>query len=119
MGIPNALISGSFVVQLFERVVWKDADLDIFVEGEFGASAMELYLCSKEGYGFIHEGTNERYVNMEDSLKVSIANSNAIPFARSTLTTSCRSEHYQCRGQIRPRRRYRSCRRTSSHSSIS
>lgn len=42
MGIHNTLISGSFVVPIFERLVWKDADLDVFFEGEFGASAMEL-----------------------------------------------------------------------------
>jgi len=106
MGIHNALISGSFVVQFFDRVVWKEADLDVFVEGDFGASAMELYLCSKEGYRFIHEGTNEQYVNMKDVLRVSIADRTIVLFARSSLTMSCRSERSQCRGHTRPRLKY-------------
>lgn len=72
MGIHNALISGSFAVQFFERVVWKDSDMDIFVEGGLEASAMECYLFN-DGYDFVQEVTNEEYLKMSDVLKVPIA----------------------------------------------
>lgn len=92
MGIHNALISGSFVVQFFELVLWKDADLGVFVGGNAGASAMELYLCSKEGYRFIHERTNEEYVSMKDAMKVPNADTTNVLSVMPPLTMSCRSE---------------------------
>ena len=55
MAKSNALISGSFVFQFFERTSWKPSDLDIFVEhdkhGE-PANTFQRYLLDKEGYGF-------------------------------------------------------------------
>ena len=55
MAKSDALISGSFVFQLFERTSWKTSDLDIFVEhGEHGecANTFQRYLLDKEGYEF-------------------------------------------------------------------
>ena len=55
MGKSGALISGSFAIQFFERVLWKESDLDIFVEHGPKASNFERYLCENEGYHLTHE----------------------------------------------------------------
>ena len=55
MAKTDALISGSFAFQFFERTSWKPSDLDIFVEhGEHGecANTFQRYLLDKEGYEF-------------------------------------------------------------------
>lgn len=50
LGRCNALISGSFALQYFERVVWNDSDLDIFVQDGRGTGELGLYLAETEGY---------------------------------------------------------------------
>lgn len=52
MAIRNALVSGSLAVQFFERVVWKESDLDIFIQEGKDAKAFGKYLTEKEGYKF-------------------------------------------------------------------
>lgn len=52
MGKHNALVSGSVAVQFFERVFWKDSDLDIYIERGPNAHAFGEYLTKKEGYEF-------------------------------------------------------------------
>ena len=47
----NALIAGSFALQYFERVTWKDTGIDIFVE-EDDAVGFCQYLTEAEGYRF-------------------------------------------------------------------
>ncbi|KAF4630958.1 hypothetical protein G7Y89_g7175 [Cudoniella acicularis] len=49
----NALISGSFALQFFERVVWDDSDLDIYVhDDDASINAMGQYLIQAENYKF-------------------------------------------------------------------
>ena len=44
----NALISGSFALQFFDRVRWSGSDLDISIREK--ADEFEHYLCHVEGY---------------------------------------------------------------------
>ena len=46
----EALISGSFVLQYFEKVLWEESDLDIFIKQGDGADAFAQYLVKEEGY---------------------------------------------------------------------
>ena len=71
MGKHDALVSGSFAVQFFERLTWKKSDLDIFIEQGSGALAFEQYLCEREGYRFSREGGDEAYHAMSALVKVS------------------------------------------------
>lgn len=50
LGKCNALISGSFALQSFERVFWDESDLDIFVQDGRGSGELGLYLAEAEGY---------------------------------------------------------------------
>jgi hypothetical protein len=50
LGRYQALISGSFALQFFERVVWSDSDLDIFAPLEDGYKEIIEYLVKEEGY---------------------------------------------------------------------
>ncbi|EPE36883.1 hypothetical protein GLAREA_09046 [Glarea lozoyensis ATCC 20868] len=50
----DALISGSFAVQFFERKIWEDSELDVYVEGwiddQDSFDALGEYLVVNEGY---------------------------------------------------------------------
>ncbi|KAL8823699.1 MAG: hypothetical protein Q9191_005627 [Dirinaria sp. TL-2023a] len=70
MGRHDALISGSFAVQFFERVTWKESDLDIFVEQRQGAIALENHLCKKEDYDFVREGNVQEYLDVNGILSI-------------------------------------------------
>ena len=48
----DALVSGSFMVQYFDRVTWNEADFVIFVHGYTGFDPMAKYLSSVEGYEY-------------------------------------------------------------------
>ncbi|KAL9580239.1 MAG: hypothetical protein Q9212_004611 [Teloschistes hypoglaucus] len=50
MGKHDVLISGSFAIQFFERVTWKESDLDLYAEAGPSTEALDKYLCEKEGY---------------------------------------------------------------------
>ncbi|RYP32147.1 hypothetical protein DL767_005383 [Monosporascus sp. MG133] len=50
LGRSNALISGSFALQFFERVVWPDSDLDIMIQEGVGLEEMKGFLIDKERY---------------------------------------------------------------------
>lgn len=50
MAFCDALISGSFAIQFFERVSWRESDLDVYIEDGPDAEDFEQYLCQKEGY---------------------------------------------------------------------
>ena len=50
LGRSDALISGSFALQFFERVIWQESDLDIVVEEGTGADKLAEYLIRVEGY---------------------------------------------------------------------
>ena len=83
MAAHNALISGSFAIQFFERVNWNEADLDIFVEQYEDAEEFQQYLCEREGYRFEREQgeDSEVYENMSTLMKV---------WATRGLTKECR-----------------------------
>lgn len=49
----DALISGSFALQFFERRIWQDSDLDIYADGSNdlrGPDSIGDYLVASEGY---------------------------------------------------------------------
>ncbi len=50
LGRYDALVSGSFAVQFFDRVQWTDSDLDIYIKGGVSTDAFGTYLCEAEGY---------------------------------------------------------------------
>ena len=50
LGKHDALISGSFAVQFFERVVFDDADLNIYMREATGSNVIARYLVRIEGY---------------------------------------------------------------------
>ncbi len=50
IGRYDALISGSFAVQFFERVMWHDSDLDLYVEDGPGYEALCKFVVDVEGY---------------------------------------------------------------------
>lgn len=47
LGLNNGLTIGSFHMQIFSRLYWKNANLDILVEGGLPARAIEEYLSSE------------------------------------------------------------------------
>ena len=59
MGKHGALLSGSFTIQFFERVMWQESDLDVFVEKGVDPSNFERYLCEKGGYHFTHQHSGD------------------------------------------------------------
>ncbi|RYP78129.1 hypothetical protein DL770_006919 [Monosporascus sp. CRB-9-2] len=50
LGRSNALISGSFALQFFERVVWPESNLDIMIQEGAGLEEMKGFLIDKERY---------------------------------------------------------------------
>lgn len=59
MGQNNALVSGSVALQFFERVVWKDTEMDVFILKGEGAENFCRYIQEREGY-FLAEGGKEK-----------------------------------------------------------
>ncbi len=59
MGKCDALISGSFAIQFFERVTWPDSDLDFFVEQGEGCESFCKYLMDSEGYHLVRSKMND------------------------------------------------------------
>lgn len=57
MGAHNALIAGSFAVQFFARLHYKEADLDIFLEKGSAVEAFDVHLRKIENYEL--EGTGK------------------------------------------------------------
>ena len=54
LGQHNALISGSFALQFFERVTWEKSDLDIFL-GHGEVESFKQYLVEEEGYRLVSD----------------------------------------------------------------
>ncbi len=50
MALNDALISGSFVLQFLDVVLWKESDIDVFIKDGPNAIAFGRYLLSSEGY---------------------------------------------------------------------
>jgi len=61
MARTNALISGSFALQFFDRVHWPASDLDINIRQE--SDTLESYLCRVEGYT-LQKSTDGNKYNM-------------------------------------------------------
>ena len=61
MAANQALVSGSFAVQFFGRVVFTDSDLDVFIHSGEGAQAFERYLAEDECYKFVRRMEPEEY----------------------------------------------------------
>ena len=60
MARHDVLVSGSFVLQFFERVRW-ESDLDIFIEHGEGANKFGSYLVNEEGYVLTLSTENAEY----------------------------------------------------------
>ncbi|KAI4248161.1 MAG: hypothetical protein LQ352_006006 [Teloschistes flavicans] len=69
MGKHDILISGSFAIQFFERVTWKESDLDLYAEAGSSAEALEKHLREKEGYCVIRDTGGANYWPIEDWLE--------------------------------------------------
>lgn len=54
LGQSNALITGSFPLQFFERVVWPDSTLDIIIQANHSDDMVE-FLTKIEGYRHVAE----------------------------------------------------------------
>ncbi len=59
MAKTNALISGSFALQFFDRVCWPASDLDINIRQ--GSDTLESYLCRVEGYTLQRSTDGDKY----------------------------------------------------------
>ena len=71
LGHADALISGSFALQFFERVVWPNSGLDIMVRDGRDLKTLGKYLVESEGYTMNHEaGGWEEYIK-SDIMRVS------------------------------------------------
>jgi hypothetical protein len=60
LAVYDALISGSFALQFFERRIWEDSDLDIYVENWIAlnnSDALGECLVVHEGYTLQHTQT--------------------------------------------------------------
>ena len=61
MGQSDALISGSFAVQFFERATWLSADLDMFVTQGLHFELLKNYIVNVEGYQFLRSKVPTEY----------------------------------------------------------
>ncbi|KAI5927612.1 hypothetical protein F4810DRAFT_272395 [Camillea tinctor] len=57
LGRSDALISGSFALQFFERIIWPESDLDIMVQDGESLEGLSKFLTEKEGYEMAGERT--------------------------------------------------------------
>jgi hypothetical protein len=64
MARHNALISGSFVIQFLDDVLWEESDLDIYIENGEASLAFSEYLYGVEGYRAI-KTEEEEYAEFE------------------------------------------------------
>ena len=65
LGMYDALISGSFAIQFFQRVLWRESDLDIFITGDREAAALENHLVNNEGYRCTNDGSIGEYTDAD------------------------------------------------------
>lgn len=69
LGEYNAIVSGSFALQFFDRVVWPESDLDIFILDSRQEGFM-AYLCESEGY--VCDTTEPRAMEYEAMIDVEV-----------------------------------------------
>ena len=113
MGKFDALISGSFAIQFFERVTWPDSDLDFFVEQGQGCESFCKYLVEAEGYKLVRskeqdDPTGDGYA-MFDLMEVIISalarsgrTSNGDLWFRSELTPNHARKPWRSRHRRKP-----------------
>ena len=65
MGQHEVLISGSFALQFFARVLWEESDMDVFIEHGANANAFCEYLSTEEGYILSKSKGIEEYSMLE------------------------------------------------------
>jgi hypothetical protein len=63
LGMCGAIISGSFALQYFARVVWPESDLDIFAQQDHFES-LSAFLTMREGYRLTDERLLEDYASV-------------------------------------------------------
>jgi len=61
LGRCKALISGSFALQFFERILWPEADLEIMIEQGTDVVMMDQHLIAKECYSLTSTQDVGRY----------------------------------------------------------
>lgn len=57
----GAVISGGLALQFFDRAVWQESDMDVFVREGRGSRALGQYLVYKEGYSMSRETSEEAF----------------------------------------------------------
>lgn len=72
MGRHNALVSGSLALQFFERVVWNDSDMDVFITKGDGATEFSRYICRRENYLYNESKTSAKIYPEDDISQVMI-----------------------------------------------
>lgn len=55
----HAVVSGGLALQFFDREVWQESDMDVFVRRGVGSRALGQYLVQKEGYCMEKETSEE------------------------------------------------------------
>lgn len=68
LGRANALISGSFALQFFERVTWPESDLDIMIRDGDGLEEMDRYLTESEGYTMVLGPSSTSDIGVESEI---------------------------------------------------
>jgi hypothetical protein len=61
----DAVVSGSQALQFFERVHWKEADLDVFIRMGSGVDKFCEYLMETEGYKHVSTRTDDGKVDYD------------------------------------------------------
>ena len=72
MGRYNALVSGSLALQFFERVVWNDSDMDVFMTKGDGATEFARYICRRENYLYNESKSTDKIYPEDDISQVMI-----------------------------------------------
>ena len=70
LAFSDALISGSFALQFFERVVWHGTGLDIFVQGGIKAESLGQYLCVQQVYEMGEPVLATHWRNIADEVQI-------------------------------------------------
>jgi hypothetical protein len=65
----DALISGSFIIQFFDYIFWKESNLNMYIQEGEGVSAFGQYLCRNDGYRLENESIGQDTYDMGDAIK--------------------------------------------------
>jgi len=64
LGEYDAIVSGSFALQFFDRVIWPESDLDIYIS-QTQQEQFEAYLCESEDYKCTKDSRAGEYEHFE------------------------------------------------------